>query len=442
MNCLIEFFSDNKQKDLRRLAQNQSECYEDTLEIYKGLFISYFLQIKDRCNNENCNMNNNCNEFKKAILEIKTKDIEVFFDNMKKIYIYWIDAKVKDSLELFIKTMDNYRLWDFYDNDIKKDIFFKGRIDKSILTKWEMFHIPFNKRYLIKNQRYSLTGQPIIYLGKSILDIMKELDIDDESSKYLKISSVKIKDDLKVYDLRNDIYKILNKMEFFNLFGEKKRNDYKQEFFKILLSSICSFERRKEHKDYTFCEEYVIPQILAQTLKNKEYDGVIYYSTKKFDDIHFLNPNDNLEVRDYLKENNRNKEEYINNNQIKNINKNSKYKENVALFTNFNKEHVYDEELYKKLEISSPINFSKVQDYTIEDLENICKKIESIQCQKEIYKSQVILEIFKREFNNIMINKTNYKDIIIGRMHIYHLYCILNQILCKCARCKDEFISK
>ena len=42
MNCLIEFFSDNKQKDLRRLAQNQSESYEDALEIYKKLFISYF----------------------------------------------------------------------------------------------------------------------------------------------------------------------------------------------------------------------------------------------------------------------------------------------------------------------------------------------------------------------------------------------------------------
>ena len=431
MNCLIEFFSDNKQKDLRRLAQNQSESYEDALEIYKKLFISYFSQIKEKCDEKKCNIDNNCDNFKKAILDIKIEDIKSFFDNMKKIYIFWIDAKVKDSLELFIKTMDDYRLWDFYDNDIKKDIFFKGRIDKNILTKWEMFHIPFNKRYLIKNQRYSLTGQPIVYLGKSILDIMEELDIDEENIGNLKISCVKIKGDLKVYDLRSDIYKILNKREFFSLFGDNEQNDYQKEFFKIILASICSFERRKEHKDYTFCEEYVIPQILAQTLKNKSYDGVVYYSTKKFNEVKFFNMNKDLESKKDIII----KESY-------NINKNNKYKENIALFTNFNKEHVYDEELYKKLEISSPINFYKVQKYKKKDLENICKKIEKTKHKNNIYRSQVILEIFKREFESITINENKYSDINIGKMHIYHLYCILNQILCECAGCENGFISE
>lgn len=418
MNCLIEFLSDNNQKNLRRLAQNQSECYEDTLEIYKKLFISYFLHVKGKCINEKCDIGN-CNDFKRDILSIEIKNIESFFNNMKQIYIFWIDAKVEDSLKLFSKTMDDYRLWEFYDDDIKKDIFFKGRVDRNILTKWEMFHIPFNKRYLIKNQRYSLTGQPIIYLGKSILDIMEELDIDDKSKEELKISSIKIKDNIKVYDLRSDMYKILNKREFNDLFKTTEVNDYQQEFFKVILASICSFERRKEHKDYTFCEEYVIPQILAQTLKNKEYDGVIYYSTKKFN---------NVEIKEKLKEDK-------NSSKVYNISKNNKYKENVALFTNFNKDHVYDEELYKKLEISPPINFYKVQNYTICDLENICKKIESTKDKKSIYRSQVILEIFKREFNDIMIKKEKYVDINIGKMHIYHLYCILNQILCECVRC-------
>lgn len=414
MDCFIGFFSDNNQKDLRRLAQNQSECYEEAIEIYKKLFISYFSQIRNQCNSEKCDTSDSCLEFKNAIREIEIENIKKFFDNMKKVYIDWIDAKVQDSLGLFIQTMEDYRLWNFYDDDINKDIFFKGRIDKNILTKWEMFHIPFNKRYLIKNQRYSLTGQPIIYLGKSILDIIKELDIDDSNDKDLKISSIKINKKLRVYDLRNDIFKILNKRDFFDIIGRKNAiNDYQQEFYKMLLSSICSFERRKEHKDYTFCEEYVLPQILAQTLKNKEYDGIIYYSTKKFDDTKFDNIKGNIQLKGATK---------------------NKYKENVALFTNFNKEHVYDEELYNKIEISSPINFYKVQNFDIKDLEHICDKIESIGCQQDIYRSQVIVQIYKREFENMIVSEKNYKDIDIGKMHIYHLYCILNQILCECAR--------
>lgn len=33
-------------------------------------------------------------------------------------------------------------------------------------TKDEMFHIPYAKRYLVGNQRYSLSGLPCLYLGR------------------------------------------------------------------------------------------------------------------------------------------------------------------------------------------------------------------------------------------------------------------------------------
>ena len=49
-----------------------------------------------------------------------------------------------------------------------------------------MFHIPFNKRYLIGNQRYSLTGQPMLYIGSSVIDVAKEIDVKDINNlKYL-----------------------------------------------------------------------------------------------------------------------------------------------------------------------------------------------------------------------------------------------------------------
>ena len=41
-------------------------------------------------------------------------------------------------------------------------------------TKDEMYHIPFNKRYLIGNERYSLTGFPTFYLSSSIYSCWEE----------------------------------------------------------------------------------------------------------------------------------------------------------------------------------------------------------------------------------------------------------------------------
>lgn len=41
-------------------------------------------------------------------------------------------------------------------------------------TEDEMYHIPFNKRYLIGNERYSLTGFPTFYLSSSIYSCWEE----------------------------------------------------------------------------------------------------------------------------------------------------------------------------------------------------------------------------------------------------------------------------
>ena len=41
-------------------------------------------------------------------------------------------------------------------------------------TEDEMYHIPFDKRYLIGNERYSLTGFPTFYLSSSIYSCWEE----------------------------------------------------------------------------------------------------------------------------------------------------------------------------------------------------------------------------------------------------------------------------
>lgn len=72
-----------------------------------------------------------------------------------------------------------------------------------------MFHIPFNKRYLIGNQRYSLTGQPLLYLGFSILDVLAELNCDLNEFDKVKLCTYKPNENFRVFDLRNDFYEYL-----------------------------------------------------------------------------------------------------------------------------------------------------------------------------------------------------------------------------------------
>jgi hypothetical protein len=57
------------------------------------------------------------------------------------------------------------------------NFFFRLRESKSdyLFTKEEMFHIPFELKHKIGNQRYSISGYPCLYLGSSIYGSWEEL---------------------------------------------------------------------------------------------------------------------------------------------------------------------------------------------------------------------------------------------------------------------------
>ncbi len=102
---------------------------------------------------------------------------------------------------------------------------------------------------------------------------MKELE-------NFKVSTIQLPDGIKVFDLRNSVLDDLIVMDIEWLLGISENFDVRN-FYKLLLSSVCSFVRRQASASYSFCEEYVIPQLLAQVLKNKGYDGILYQSTKR-----------------------------------------------------------------------------------------------------------------------------------------------------------------
>lgn len=411
MESLINFLHDGYQEDLRNIAQTQSEKYEEALERYRDNFISELILIKES------KMPEEDKDYKflyNLITSINTEEVAMFFDSLIQIYIEWIDTNGQQALNKFEKLLKDFQLLSFNKN-LENDILFRGRFSKSILTHWDMFHIPYNKRYLISNQRYSLTGQPLLYLGFSVLDVVSELDGDFNDFSEINFSTFKVMKPFKVFDLRNEFYKyfrynplhdLIDDSEYLQFTGYHKKANFEKlilEFYKFILSSVCSFQKRKEHKGFSFCEEYVLPQMLAQIIKKNNFEGIIYCSTRFKDKA--------------------------NDNEHKTV-----YKDNLALFTNYCREHVYDRKLYDKFNISNPTNYNQIRQVSLEQIEEICDKIKILDNEKGFKDYYLVGADIKEKFSNIKIDESEYFNHKIGKMHVYLVYNILIDIRNECMR--------
>lgn len=358
--CLICFLEDAYQYKLRKSAQLKTDRFEHSLIEYKLLFIEHFLMNKNSiCDNHKTDNNN---KIRAAVNTIDIKEIDSFFDRLHHCYLSWINSKPVDAINDIEKLFENYKFLN--DEELLPNItFFRGRRSKDFISHWDMFHIPFNKRYLIGNQRYSLVGQPLLYLCTSPYCVTKELNTNDN----VKISSFTLKRNLtneyKLYDNTNlfmnyiDVKypkEIIKQTD--NLIKSKlsdKNIDYYTLFFRLILSSCCSFEINNKQENSYFIEEYILPQLLAQFLKQSNRSGIIYTSTKAFVD---------------------NKVQFHYNSFVK-------FYSNYCLFTEYDQDesydptYVYDRKLYNDFNISSPLDWKLNINEEYYNLSNLIKYI-------------------------------------------------------------------
>ena len=142
-----------------------------------------------------------------------------------------------------------------------------------LFSKEEMMHIPNHKRYLINNQRYSLSGYPCLYFGASIYVCWEELyrpNIDK-----FNVTCIRNEELIQFADLT---------LPYFNA-----DNFNKEYLYTSIFPWLCSFKAR--HKGSAFIEEYIIPQMLMSALMNfrkrgrgginelMAFQGIMYTST-------------------------------------------------------------------------------------------------------------------------------------------------------------------
>lgn len=148
-----------------------------------------------------------------------------------------------------------------------------------LYSRDEMFHIPYDKRNLVGNQRFSLSGLPCLYLGGSSYICWEELGRKDlNSSNYCG------------YALRHEVnmFDLLLPTEITN----------PHQIRRVCLALSCSLAANRDH---LFKPEYILPQCILHALIFRSFYNhslfcVRYYSS------HLLNDDADFFKCDYSKE--------------------------------------------------------------------------------------------------------------------------------------------
>ena len=189
-----------------------------------------------------------------------SRKIEMTSKSIRRILTAFLGGNHEDALILTYQMMKAMK-FDFI--KIEKPLY-KCRANEKMypFSKNEMFHIPFDKRHLVGNQRFSLSGLPCLYLGGSSYICWEELGRKDfNTSNYCGYS---LKENVNVFDL---------------ILPEKITNEH--QIRRVVLTLACSIAADREH---IFKPEYILPQCLLHSLikRSKESQSVFcvrYYST-------------------------------------------------------------------------------------------------------------------------------------------------------------------
>lgn len=418
--CIICFLEDTTQSRMRKLAQGRIDRFEGTLKTYKDDFL--FKYKKSGCIND-CSKHKDlpqklkdwATELEKALPD--RNEIESYFDSIINVYVDWLSQRknIDDKIEkIFEKTGFQKRKKE----KLSESLLFRARISDKLLSKEDLYHIPFNKRYLVGNQRYSVSGIPMMYFGLSIPDVVSEMrgDYNDLSKYCFAGYFLKEKCKLNIFDFTNPFPSLFSSIKAiteydgnveWNQSGIVENEDYCiKAFYLFILYSCCSFNRRNRSEGNVFSEEYVLPQLVTKFIYNKGFDGIAFESTRVNDEVVYS------------------KESFYQNT----------HKLNYVLFTKYNAEKNYDYDFLNKFYIAEPLKIDSCIEVTKTELETIKLEIRDISENKPWFDSIERLAqcsgiSTENSFNKVFI-KENDKEIQywehpMGKLHRYLLYSFL-----------------
>lgn len=302
MKCIACFIDNKYQNKLKKECFGISR-FEEKLLKYKQLFLYEVnnLQSVSKCNCEYKNTNPEYVKWTDCFLKETKNSTDIIantFDELINIYKSYISESIKVATN---------KTWDFLvKNDLLKDteggfsystFFYRARIDDGSFNKNKInnfFHVPFDKRELIGNQRFSISGQPMLYLAKSMIGIEKELctpidklaisaflpfNKDFYSKKYFTIKNTLFNTIVKSLP---GIAEVGSELDYYNSDLTPNRESLENDLQKSILSQILTFPVESKHQ---FMPEYVLSQMLTTALLENKYGGIAFPSTKDYSEL-------------------------------------------------------------------------------------------------------------------------------------------------------------
>lgn len=206
----------------------------------------------------------------KTLEEYLSGDIKTAYDIFDEVMSKEATITQLNHISILLKDICN-------DN---KPLYRVRKSETSLVEHDEIFHIPFSKRYLVNAQRYSVAGQPCLYLGTSLYVCWQEMGKPDFDKLYIS-SFITNDTNSKILNFASPHLSLpIKKPENDSLYFSTNRTKASYLIFWPLLIA-CNYLKSKENSSFT--SEYIIPNLLMQWIGRRVKSpiaGIAYYSTK------------------------------------------------------------------------------------------------------------------------------------------------------------------
>ena len=411
MACINCFFSLDFQRRLK-MSSFGYDRFENRLKEYKKIYLNKLIKLVS-VNKCSCNYHFNSSDeyinFTDKFLYLLKNNMLIFdeiFDILINVYDIFITKSYKHAADYFWNTISIFNLMGRSEIPMSySHLLYRARKigDYSKIT--DFFHIPFDRRELVVNNRFSISGQPMIYFGNSIMTLTKELDLDvDNLSIAAFLPKYSIYYPLNINEVENSIFSIfVNSLPaLFNAGSNIKFNEklYIIEMRRTIFCELLTFPCKIKG---TFVEEYVLPQLFTSLLIDNNYKGVIFPSTKNFS-------------------------------EITNYHRFSKYNKNLALFIDYNENDNYDLKLLNTF-YYFVLDGSEKFEYTTNDIIQIFEKVINLhkKFSESVNNNDYILPIVNSKLyieylEEPKINGINYFKTKEGRIELEFFYKLADKL--------------
>lgn len=428
MTTIFTFLSDQYQHELKQQAEKGDPRFEKVMANYKDIFWKEFDTLSDI---------STCKELHPKTTHLKTEsrdslnkwlsclqstiasdraNLTNFFDDLISVYETYIQGNIALSSNRLndIMTRNNLfrsdeRFEDYY------PVTYRGRTNTNNQTPIQsdyFYHLPFSKLHLVKNYRFSINGQPFIYLGASLPTVLLELRSDLTTYSNIELSSwsIKLGEQLKVYDISNALFDLIN-LNMIPIFASgagvtchdtrytPNITTFITDFKKFIISQFCTF-KKKDLAGQTFIEQYVLPQLLTEQIrgyKHIKYDGFIFPSTQYLDRAACI-PN---------------KVYY------------GLFKNNIALFTNYSSTEEIDNDLISKFEVR-PINKSNMM--SGQDFIEASDKID-LKSDVDKFRRQIRLNHLKDNYETMTLDTVQLTELPAVKVQFHAMLDIIKELV-------------